>query len=502
MAKKSSIPVEISQYLPCKCTRIRNDRGTYRVYKYKAVKLPSGKWSNDAGYLIGKIIPGVGFSPNKRYQDELAKEAKLDLPNEITDVSYGKYALMISLTQNVLDDLLECFSAERAYQIYSYAMILCVNKFVHIDQIDEYFQESFLSVLYEHIRLRLGYKAIKNLLHELGNKRNPVKKFEQLQIDNSSNEFAIDGHVIRSCSLLNDLSEPGYKMKSLKASQVNQLVAFDLKKRIPVMYRTYRGSSLDKSSCLDLLKSRTFKNSKFYVDCGFYSAELLKMMSENGNSYTIPVPKSNTDVKRIKKTLEYSSGDFVYCPNEKESAYITYYEEVIDEETNTRIIFYKDHDENNSTRKSYKKKMALGETGYTQEKYDEYGEWWGVYILQTTMNGSAEEIFEGYKDRWLIETYYNYIKNDASFYNLKEQDYYAAHGFDFIMLITGILHSKLNEAVSKLKRSDISTIDVLLKAGHMRMVKNDKEWTLHNTRKKDIDLLEKLGFVPDVSFSA
>lgn len=72
MGRKSSIPAEIQQYRPCKCTRLRNDgNGIYRVYKYSAVQLPSGEWSNDWGYLIGKIIAGQGFFPNKRYQAEL-----------------------------------------------------------------------------------------------------------------------------------------------------------------------------------------------------------------------------------------------------------------------------------------------------------------------------------------------------------------------------------------------------------------------------------------------
>ena len=52
MAHKSSIPEEISQYKPCNCCRIRNDNGTYRVYKYNAVKLSNGT----AGVATGDIL--------------------------------------------------------------------------------------------------------------------------------------------------------------------------------------------------------------------------------------------------------------------------------------------------------------------------------------------------------------------------------------------------------------------------------------------------------------
>jgi len=40
MGRKSSIPEEILQYRPCKCTRLRDEgNGVYRVYKYTATKL-------------------------------------------------------------------------------------------------------------------------------------------------------------------------------------------------------------------------------------------------------------------------------------------------------------------------------------------------------------------------------------------------------------------------------------------------------------------------------
>jgi hypothetical protein len=168
---------------------------------------------------------------------------------------------------------------------------------------------------------------------------------------------------------------------------------------------------------------------------------------------------------------------------------VIYYEERINDKT--RITFFKDVDENNSKRKSYQQLMAFGENGYTQENYDKYCEWWGVYVLQDTTDQEASSVYSDYKSRWSIETYNNYVKNDANFNDLKNQDYYCAHGFDFVMLVTGLIHSRLNEAVKQLKRSSISTIDVLIKSGHMRMVLHDNIWKLHNTRTKDIEIFQK-----------
>ncbi len=494
MARKSSLPEEVTCFKPCKCSRIRNDNGTYRVYKYSSVKLSSGQWSSDYGYLIGKIIPGEGFIPNKRYQKELAEQNQVVFPDGITDVAYGQYALLLQLSHDVLEKLKVCFDLEKATQIYAYSVILCANGFVHMDQVDDYYQESFLSVLYKNYSFKMGYKALSNLLHDLGLRGNPVRQFEQDLIDNCSHDVAIDGHVIRSCSEENDLAEPGYKVRELKASQVNILIAYDIRNNFPLMYRTYRGSSVDKKSVEDFLRSRKFVNTKFLIDRGFYSQPVLDMMSQNGNCYIIPLSASNSHVKRIKKTLEYTSGEFVYKSGRKDTARIVYYEEQVDEKT--RVIVYKDVDENNSKRKSYQQMMEAGENNYTQENYNKYCEWWGVYFLQTTSKDSAPVVFSDYKGRWNIETYNNYVKNNAAFNDLKLQDYYVQHGFDFIMLVTGLIYSKLNEAVKAMNKPSISTFDILLKAGHMRMVQRDVEWQLNNTRTKDLALLQAMGFTP------
>ena len=498
MARKSSLPEDVTRFKPCKCARIRNDGGVYRVYKYSAVKLSSGEWSSDYGYLIGKIVPGEGFFPNKRYQKELAEQNQETFPDGITDVAYGQYALLLNITQDILEMLKSCFLPERAAQIYCYSLIMCANGFIHIDQVDDFYQESFLSLIYRNYSFKMGYTAISNLLHDLGLRGNPVRVFEQNLIDNCSKNVAIDGHVIRSCSTENGLSEPGYKLKLLKAPQVNVLIAYDIKNRTPLMYRTYRGSSVDKKSVEDLLKSRSFKDTKFMVDRGFFSETVLGLMSQNGNCYIIPLALSNKNVKRIKKTLQYTSGEFVYKSGRKNTARIVYYEEQLDDLT--RIIVYKDVDENNSKRKSYQQLMDMDENNYTQENYDKFCDWWGVYFLQTTTKDPASVVYSDYKGRWSIETYNNYIKNDADFNDLKLQDYYVQHGFDFIMLVTGLIHERLNESVKLINKPSISTFDVLIKAGHMRMVKRENEWQLHNTRSKDLALLQGMGFVPDKTY--
>ncbi len=95
MTPQSTIPEEIRNKVPCKCCRIRHDNDdVYRVYKYNSIKLPSGKWSSNYGYLIGKTLLDSGFIPSKRYLKEMKQEGLVEYSDEITNVGFGDYVLL------------------------------------------------------------------------------------------------------------------------------------------------------------------------------------------------------------------------------------------------------------------------------------------------------------------------------------------------------------------------------------------------------------------------
>ena len=70
------------------------------------------------------------------------------------------------------------------------------------------------------------------------------------------------------------------------------------------------------------------------------------------------------------------------------------------------------------------------------------------------------------------------------------------------MLVTGLIHSKINDAVKELNKPSVSIYDLLIKAGHMRMVLEDDTWKLRNTRTKDLELLREVGYTPEATFKA
>jgi hypothetical protein len=272
-------------------------------------------------------------------------------------------------------------------------------------------------------------------------------------------------------------------------------MGYDINTGVPLFARMYRGACNDKSTIEAIAELLTFSGILFVVDRGFYSAKNLKLLSANDNTYIIPVP-SNTDIFRnAMKDIQYT--DSFYYRSGKKHTRIEYMSRRISD--NTYVYVFRDIDENEKCRYNYQHCMELGRSGYTQEKFEQSKETFGVYVLQSNSAKSAEEVFGGCKKRWGIETLYQYVKNKADFNDLMIQDYYKEQGFAFLMLITGQIHQKMIAAVKKLDNNAISVHDILLMARCMKMERRGNNWNLKNARKRDLQMLKQLGFEPKIA---
>ena len=134
----------------------------------------------------------------------------------------------------------------------------------------------------------------------------------------------------------------------------------------------------------------------------------------------------------------------------------------------------------------------MGDKAYTQAKFDKLKDFMGVMVMQTSiMDKSPQEIFEIYKKRWTIETYFNYFKNKADCSALHQQDYYKTQGLAFIMLVSALIHREFEKAVKSVKGKSVQ--DCLLDARMIKATKRRGVWTVSNCRKKQIDLFAALN---------
>ncbi len=422
-----SIPEEIRKQKP-KGSVVKLIHGKYYVYEQKNIKDPTtGKWKIKSGKYLGKITHEFGFIPSE--------ESFISEENSVLD--FGNYAFAYLAGDPLKQKLESVFDKETANKLYVLSILHLLNGFSYTYQISSYFEQSFLKIIFPSFKF--GEESLKNLYSALGRKRTSVEKFQKL-LYKDSKKIALDGHCIPSNSRENDLARKGNKAKKFVNHQVNLVMGYSLDSGLPVFAEVVPGDTLDSVSLKNVLETKTIKNTVFIVDKGYYSEENLKTFTENNCHYIIP-PKENCDIyTNFIPNVDYYKNHFVY--ESKSTRSVIHYDYAKTEEGNY-IYSFRDNDEHALKCHDYKKKMDLKKDGYTQEKFDKVKETFGTITLICDYEMDPEEVFNNYKKRWHIETFYNYLKNYLGFEALHVQDYYIEQGLSFIILLTSCLHSEL-----------------------------------------------------------
>lgn len=471
---KYSVPENIRNFKP-KGTMVKLISGNYYVYEYKMFKGEDGKRHTKMGSIIGSIKEGIGFIPNNSFICD----------DEISTLDYGDYAITVVNSKNIFSLLKQFFNPQDAALIYVISIINFIHGFTYIKNIRCVYEMSILSILFPN--LKLGCDSVSNLYEALGTRQSSVLQMENYLIEHSSKQIAIDGHVIGCVSDNNDLAEKGYKFRKLGEEQINLLMAYDIKSKVPLISRVYEGASNDKVSIKDFLGQTELKNMLFIVDRGFYSEENIGLLSQNGNAYIIPLAKNLKVCKNAVSNLDMKER-FVYQKGKKATV-IEYKEELIN---GHRVLTFRDVNESAVEQTNYLRHMELGEKSYTQESFEQNKDFMGVIVLQTSLvDNKPQEIFELYKNRWGIETFYNYLKNQAGYNSLHLDNYYKTQGLAFIMLVSSLIFSEMKEATRDIKGRSIQ--DCLLEARMLKVHKRIDKWTVTNCLKKQKELMDELN---------
>ena len=471
---KYSVPESIRKLKP-KGTMVKNISGYYYVYEYSNYTGEDGKRHTKMGKSIGSIKEGIGFIPNNTFAAE----------SEISSLDFGEYAVTLANSKKTYTLLKDCFNPEDAARIYAVSLIHFIQGFTYLKDIKSYYDMSILSLIFPS--LKMGYDALSTLYDALGRRQTSVIAMEERLVAACSDQIAIDGHVIGCNSENNDLAEKGYRFNKLGEPQVNLLMAYDVNTGIPLLSRIYEGASNDKVSVRDFFDIVDLHDMLFVIDRGFYSTENINIFSSNGNAYIIPLAKNLKTCRAAVHSLEMHDR-FIYQKGKKNTV-VEYKDEIID---GYRVLTYRDLNESASEQQSYLRKMEQGHKSYTKESFDKLKYFMGVIVLQTNLEDqSAQEIYELYKKRWQIETFYNYFKNKANYSSLHEQDYYKTQGLAFIMLVSALIHQEFEEASASIKGKSVQSC--LLDARMVKIHKRHGNWSVCNLLGKQKELFKQLN---------
>lgn len=469
---KYKVPEDIRKHKPTGSV-VKKINGAYYVYDSVSYKNKKGKWSSKSGEILGKIDPVMGYIPNKKALDG----------EKITCLEFGQYLMIMETTKTVLNALVETFNKQDAYEIYFLAMMYYVNDFTSMANIASLYSQSYLHIKYRIINL--SYHNIAKLLDNLGRKTELVEQFQQSLIEKSSSELAIDGHCMVSYSKDNNLAKYGNKYRQTHEMQVNILMAYDINTSIPVYSKAYMGSLLDKTSVKTVIRHINKENILYIVDSGFYSDENIELFSSNNCKYIIPLSSNLSAYKKIAEK-QFDPTKYFVTGSRSGKTPIFYNDETID---GKRVIMYKDLTRQALEQDDYRSRIGIS-PNHTEKKYEQLKDGFGVIILQTNLDTDAEEIYQRYKKRWKIETFYNFLKNEIEFDTTNQQDYYKIQGLSFIMQIVGMIN---REFILKIRNLNQPANSVLTEGRFIKLVKNKSVWEIGNYNKKTKEMFESLS---------
>ena len=475
---KYTVPAEILKYKP-RGTMVKRIHGGFYVYAMENVKNPeTGKWQTKSKEILGKITEEDGYIPNT------------DMG--YTVLEYGAYHLAEECASEIKAQFQQAFGkGDDAKRIWVLAVIYSVNGFRPISLISRLYRKSCLAVSYP--ALKMGETAVSNVLETLGRRDTESRKFQDILLQ-SVKEIAIDGHVIPRYSKLDGMTEYGYKYKALGSEQVNLLTAYDVRKNRPVAMKMFDGSKNDKASVKEMISDILVEGCLYLMDRGFNSPALKRILSGKKATYIMPVP---SNMKAYQAALKRGRGrlkTFIYKRREGIHIIRSVVEyQISSDENGTRTIYYRNLHEAEGEKANYLECIEKSVPGYTEAMLETVEKTFGVIILETTHDGTPEEIYKYYKDRWQIEIYYDYLKHQMDFNALGVQDWAKLQGLAFMMLLATLINGSIQE---KLKQSPLSGIympEVLLTASSVKAMKRNDAWTIENTSKAERDLFKALS---------
>ena len=468
-----SVPEEIRAMKP-KGTIVKKIKGQYYVYSHSQSKdLKTGKWKTDPGKLLGKIIPGVGYTPNDKTCETQG----------VTCFDYGQYLLACKLGIEDFSLLKECFTPEEAMQIFALAVIFCVEGYVGLKAAGLIYERCLIARDYP--ALKFSSRRMSKLLERIG-RIGKKEEFQQKCIEKGSDVMAIDGHVIPTSSENNNLSSFGYKTKQIGSEYMNLMMAMDVKSHFPVGVHVFPGYMLDKKDFIDFSSGiGSLKGKIILLDMGFFSTENMNFITSQEGNYVIPVSENRADYKEISSPRKGRVAQFLYHRNRKVDT-VEYREMKKD---NRKIVYYRNISEAEKLSSAYLLSLEQGKPGFSKENYNVMKQSFGVIVLETNLEDDAKTVYELYKTRWTIETFYDRLKNGIHFEELNLDDYATAQGVAFVMLLAGRIDARILDAAKKLKMTRKELIQLM---SFLKLSDNGKISSIHNIKKLHKEIFHEL----------
>ncbi|MDR1166273.1 MAG: transposase, partial [Deltaproteobacteria bacterium] len=381
--------------------------------------VPGGNPQPNNGRVIGHII-GFEFVP--KVEKTAASGPEM--------LSYGSAALVRSVTQDILSDLLAIYPANDVFKIMSIATLRVIRPSISARRMSAHYNRTFVCVDYPGTALSAD--TIGTFLQRLGQDVGKRKKFYEKRIEMVAEDhhIAIDGTLKQDTSIVNDLSAFSYKARLKGCQDISVLYAYDIELMEPICAQVFPGNCIDASSYPTFIRDNNIRKGIIVADKGFPPTKIEGLLKERPELHFL------TPIKRNDKRIAENS--------------MLEFDEILEGIIDRKIVFKKCPIGGGRFLYSFKdnKRAAAEEAGFLanaekkhnldKAKYSGKKETFGVIVFECDQDLPGKTVYQCYDDRWMLELVFARYKNDECLDKTNVQGDFSVIGSEFINFISTI----------------------------------------------------------------
>ena len=458
------------------------DKSLYAVRQRVGCKNVGGRHLPVNGPTIGHIIDGK-YVPIVKDEPKPVSPASVDL-KDWADIVHAD-----AVFKDLLDELTKVYASSDALKIYCIAILRVCNPGIKDNELNEAYDNSFLSELYPGAALskntvsafhsNLG-KNCSRIIHFMRNRAAAV---------GMDHHLLIDGTLKSNESKVNSLSDFSRKAAVRGSRDISVLYAFDLDTMEPVCSKCFPGNMLDYTAYESFISENNITRGLIVGDKGFPASAAESHFAGHPDLHYLNPVKRNSKLIERHKMLSFEA----LLPGHEG---ITYKKAKV-QGKGKWLYSFRDTAKAAKEEKDYLKR-AKSEGTYDDKEFKTRQQSFGTIVLECDLDLAPEIVYKAYAERWEIEIVMRYYKSACGFDETRVHDDYSVIGSEFCDFLSTLLTFRLIKSFDKAKVLERMTYGKAMSTLHRaKKVRYDESgWRLLRINPSHEVLLRDIGLLP------
>ena len=402
----------------------RDGPNRYAVRERISIKYVSGGNPQPKnGKVIGHIRDGK-FVPKQDKTSALGPDM----------LSYGAAAFVRSVSDDILDDLLEVYPIKEAYTIMAIAGLRITKPSITNNRLSVEYNRSFVCKYYPGIGM--SPNTISSFLQRLGQDGKKRESFYHKRVLRvlADHHVIIDGMLKQDNSTVNDLSAFSYKSHEKKHKDISIIYAYDLEAKEPICAEVFPGNYIDAISYRSFIVDNDIRQGIIVADKGFPPIQIIKELDDRPDLHFLtPIKRNdkriyNNDMLSFDGVLEGIEDHVLYKKQAIKGGRYLYAFRSARKAAIEEATYLKRREEKHD---------------FSNDAYEKKKDIFGVIVFESDLDMDSKDIYLCYEDRWVLELVFRQYKNDLCLDHTGVQGDFSVIGNEFINFISTVLTCRL-----------------------------------------------------------